>query len=407
MNDMTFTQAATVLNGVVEQLTGQTALTTIATPEDFVTVAQTALKGGYDPVINAIAQLWGRTIFAYREYRGKYEGMRMELDRFGNATRKLSVAADGMMDDESFKWPVTYDATVTPPADPMGNGESVDMFTIHKPDVLQTMFYGTAVWQQTFTIFRDQFDAAFRNADEFARFNTMILQERLNDRESFREAIARGLQANMIGGLIDEADTYRVIHLITEYNTQAGLTTPLDSQTVYQPQNFAPFMRWVYARIRTLARMFSERSEMFQTIVNSKHILRHTPSDRLRIAMIAPAMDQIAAMVKSDTFHDQYLNDANWEAVNYWQSIQDPMDIDVTAVYTNTSGAVAKAASAVQSSVVFGLIHDMDALGYAYVNEWNAVTPFNSRGGYWNEDYKARVKTISDNTEKACVLLLD
>ena len=406
MNDMTFSQAATVLNGVVEQLTGQTALTTIATPEDFVTVAQVALKGGLDPVINAIAQLWGRTIFAYRAYNGKYEGMRMELDRFGNATRKLSVAADGMQDDESFLWPVAYDA-VNHPLDPYGNGSSVDMYKIRKPDVLQTMFYGTAVWEQGYTIFRDQFDASFRNADEFARFNTMIMQERLNDRESFREAIARGLQANMIGGLIDENDTYRVIHLITEYNTQAGLTTPLDSQTVYQPQNFAPFMRWVYARIRTLARMFSERSEMFQTIVNSKHILRHTPSDRLRIAMIAPAMDQIAAMVKSDTFHDQYLADANWEAVNYWQSIQSPMDIDVTAVYTDTSGVVTQASSAVQSSVVFGLIHDKDAMGYAYVNEWSAVSPFNIAGGYWNEMYKARVKTISDNTEKACVLLLD
>ena len=404
MNDMTFTQAATVLNGVVEQLTGQTALTTIATPEDFVTVAQTALKGGYDPVINAIAQLWGRTIFAYREYRGKYEGMRMELDRFGNATRKLSVAAAGMADDESYLWPVTYDA-VNHPLDPLGNGSSVDMFTINKPDVLSTMFYGTAVWQQTFTIFRDQFDAAFRNADEFARFNTMILQERLNDRESFREAVARGLQANMIGALIDEADTYRVIHLLTEYIADTGLS--LTAQSVYQPANFPAFIKWVYAKIRTIARMFGERSAMYQTIVNNKMILRHTPADRLRIAVIAPAMDQIAAMVKSDTFHDNYLENATWEAVNYWQSIQDPMDIDITAVYTDTNGTVAQAGSAVQSSVVFGFIHDKDALGYSYVNEWNAVTPFNSRGGYWNEDYKARVKTISDNTEKAAVLLLD
>lgn len=406
MNDMTFTQAAQVLNGVVQQMTGQTALATIATPEDFVTVAQTALKGGFDPVINAIAQLWGRTIFAYRAYRGRYEGMRMELDRFGNATRKLSVAAAGMEDDESYKWPVTYDA-VNHSQNPLGNGQSVDMFTINKPDVLQTMFYGTAVWQQTFTVFRDQFDAAFRSADEFARFNTMILQERLNDRESFREAVARGLQANLIGAVLDEADTYRVIHLITEYNTQAGLTTPLTAQTVYQPQNFGPFIKWVYARIRTVARMFSERSEMFQTIVNNKHILRHTPSDRLRIAMIAPAMDQIAAMVKSDTFHDGYLNDATWEAVNYWQSIQDPMDIDITPVYTGANGSVTQAAAAVKSSVVFGVIHDKDAMGYAYVNEWNAVTPFNSRGGYWNEDYKARIKTLEDLTEKAAVLLLD
>ena len=404
MNDMTFTQAAQVLNGVVQQMTGQTALATIATPEDFVTVAQTALKGGFDPVINAIAQLWGRTIFAYRAYRGRYEGMRMELDRFGNATRKLSVAAAGMEDDESYKWPVTYDA-VNHSQNPLGNGQSVDMFTINKPDVLQTMFYGTAVWQQTFTVFRDQFDAAFRSADEFARFNTMILQERLNDRESFREAVARGLQANLIGAVIDEADTYRNIHLLTEYNAATGLS--LTAQSVYQPANFAPFMRWVYARIRTVARMFSERSEMFQTIVNSKHILRHTPSDRLRIAIVSPAMDQIASMVKSDTFHDGYLNDATWEAVNYWQSIQDPMDIDITPVYTGANGSVTQAAAAVQSSVVFGVIHDKDAMGYAYVNEWNAVTPFNSRGGYWNEDYKARIKTLEDLTEKAAVLLLD
>ena len=404
MNDMTFTQAAQVLNGVVQQMTGQTALATIATPEDFVTVAQTALKSGFDPVINAIAQLWGRTIFAYRAYRGRYEGMRMELDRFGNATRKLSVAAAGMEDDESYKWPVTYDA-VNHSQNPLGNGQSVDMFTINKPDVLQTMFYGTAVWQQTFTVFRDQFDAAFRSADEFARFNTMILQERLNDRESFREAVARGLQANLIGAVLDEANTYRNIHLLTEYNAATGLS--LTAQSVYQPANFAPFMRWVYARIRTVARMFSERSEMFQTIVNSKHILRHTPSDRLRIAIVSPAMDQIASMVKSDTFHDGYLNDATWEAVNYWQSIQDPMNIDITPVYTGANGSVTQAAAAVKSSVVFGVIHDKDAMGYAYVNEWNAVTPFNSRGGYWNEDYKARIKTLEDLTEKAAVLLLD
>ena len=404
MNEMNFSQAATVLNGVVEQMTGQKPTAAIATPQDFVTVAQTALKGGLDPVLNAIAQLWGRTIFAYREYRGRYEGMRMELERFGNATRKLSVAAAGMEDDESYSWPVTYDA-VNHPTNALGNGQSVDMWTISKPDVLQTMFYGTAVWQQTFTIFRDQFDAAFRSADEFARFNSMVLQERLNDRESFREAVARGLQANFIGGIIEENDTNRVIHLLTEYNALTGLS--LTAQTVYQPANFAPFMRWLYARIATLARMFGERSEMFQTVVNSKHILRHTPSDRLRIAIVSSALDQIGAMVKSDTFHSEYLDNATWEGINYWQSIGDPTTININAVYTDTNGTVAQSQTATVSHVVFGFIHDKDALGYAYVNEWNATTPFNSRGGYWNEDYKARIKTISDNTEKGCVLLLD
>lgn len=403
-NDMTFAQAATVLNGLVKQMTGQTAAAAIQTPQDFISVAQTAVKNGLDPVVNAIAQMWGRTIFSYRDYSGKYEGFRMDLERFGNATRKLSVAAEGMLDDESYLWPVTYDA-VNHETNPTGNGVSVDMFTIHKPDVLQTMFYGTAVYQQTFTIFRDQFDAAFRSAEEFARFNTMVMTERINDRESFREAVARGLQANFIGALIAENNTSRVIHLLTEYNDLTDLE--LTASTVYQPENFAPFMRWVYARIATIARMFSERSEMYQTIINSKHILRHTPADRLRIAILSQAMDQIDAMVLSNTFNDQYLRRANWEGVNYWQAITAPASINVNAVYTDTDGTVEQSATATTSSVVFGLIHDLDAFGYAYVNDWNAVTPFNSRGGYWNEDYKSRIKTISDNTEKAVVLLLD
>lgn len=406
MNDMTISQAATVLNAIVSQMTGQSATAAITTPEDFVTVAQTALKGGYDPVLNTIAQLWGRTIFSYREYQGRYEGMRMELERFGNATRKLSVAANGMLEDESYKYPVTYDA-VNYPLNPTGDGVAVDMFTIHKPDVLQTMFYGTAVWEQTFTIFRDQFDSAFRSADEFARFNTMVLQERINDRESFREAVARGLQANMIGAILDENDSTRIIHLLTEYNTLTGLGTPLTNQTVFQPGNFEPFIRWMYARIATLARMFSERSVMFQTVVNNKMILRHTPADRLRIAISSPAMDMIGSMVKSTTFHSDYLENATWEGINYWQSISDPMEININAVYTAANGTVAQASTAVNEPWVFGIIHDKDALGYAYVNEWNATTPFNSRGGYWNEDYKARVKTISDNTEKVAVLVLD
>lgn len=403
-NDMTFVQAATVLNGLVKQMTGQTAAAAIQTPQDFISVAQTAVKNGLDPVVNAIAQMWGRTIFSYRDYNGKYEGFRMDLERFGNATRKLSVAAEGMLDDESYLWPVAYDG-VNHAANPAGNGESVDMFTIHKPDVLQTMFYGTAVYEQTFTIFRDQFDAAFRSAEEFARFNTMVLTERINDRESFREAVARGLQANFIGALIAEANTNRVIHLLTEYNTLTGLS--LTAATVYQPANFAPFMRWVYARIATIARMFGERSEMFQTVINNKHILRHTTANRLRIAVLSQAMDQINAMVLSDTFNDEYLRNANWEAVNYWQAITAPASINVNAVYTGTDGTVEQSANATTSSVVFGLIHDLNAIGYAYVNDWNAVTPFNSRGGYWNEDYKSRIKTISDNTEKAVVLLLD
>lgn len=405
MNSMTFSQAATVLNEIVKQATGQQEIQPITNPSDFVSVAQTALLTGYDPVINAVSQVWSRTIFSARDYNAQLDSLRMDMDRYGNATRKLSPVSKLMNEDERYKYPVAYDGTGHPD-NPLGNGEAVDMFKINKQEVLQTNFYGTAVYQQDFTIFRDQFDAAFRDANEFARFNAMNLTERMNERETFREGIARGLQANYISSILDEANDSRVIHLLTEYKAQTGLNE-LTAQSVYTPENFAPFMRWVYARVRTLARMMGERSQVFQTVINGKPVLRHTPADRLRIALYAPAMDQMQTMVMADTYHDNYLKLAKFDAVNYWQNIETPDSVAIKPVYTGTNGAVKNAAAEVEQAGIFGVMHDVDALGYAPVNDWAATTPFNTKGGYWNETYHSTFKTVSDMTEKGIVLLLD
>lgn len=402
MNTMNFSQASTVLNEVVKQATGQQAIMPITTPEDFVSVAQTALLTGYDPVINAVSQVWSRTVFAARPYSAKFTSLEMDLPRYGNALRKLSPVAAQMIDDERFIWPVKYDADYAD--NPLGNGKSVDMYRISKQEALQTNFYGTAVYAQRYTIFKDQFDAAFNDASEFGRFNAMNMTERANDKERFREAVARGMQANFIGGLIAEGDPNRVIHLLTEYNAETGLT--LDAQTVYQPENFAPFMRWVYARIAYLARMMSESSNLFQTIINKKVTLRHSTPDNLRVALYSKAMEQMQAMVMSNTYHDDYLKYATYEGVNFWQSIKSPDTINIQPVYTATDGSVKKGDDITQAKI-FGLIHDKDALGYCLTNNWSAVTPLNIDGGYWNEAYHANIKTIQDNTEKAVVLLLD
>ncbi len=327
----------------------------------------------------------------------------MDLPRFGNAVRKLSPVAAGVEDDERFKYPVAYDA-VNYPANPYGNGVSVDHYKINKQDVLQTNFYGTAVYQQRYTIFKDQFDVAFTSPEEFTRFMSMCTGERANDRESYKEGIARGIQANFIGALIDENSTDRIVHLLTEYNTLTGLT--LTATTVYQPQNFPAFMRWVYSRIMTLSRMFAQRSDKYQTNITGKTILRHTKPEDLRVALYTPAMEMIKAMVLSTTFNDEYLKKITFEEVNYWQSIDTPDSISITPVYTDTSGAITTG-SATSQSGIFGLIHDRDALGYAFTNQWSATTPLNIDGGYWNEAHHANVKTIQDNTEKAVVLLLD
>ena len=68
---MTFNQAAQLLNAIQQQATGQAALTATDLSE-FVSAAQTTLRTGYSPVMQAISQVLSRTIFSIRPYRRRF-----------------------------------------------------------------------------------------------------------------------------------------------------------------------------------------------------------------------------------------------------------------------------------------------------------------------------------------------
>ena len=401
VNDMTVFQAGTILQSLVKQATGQ-AVIAASTPGEFVSVAQSALKTGYDPILNAMSQMWGRTIFSIRPYSRKFSGLEMSMERWGNAVRKLSIADKPIEDDARFTWPVGYDATQT--ANPLGEGKSVDMYALNKPDILQVNFYGQSVYENSYTIFKDNMDVAFTSAEEFMRFNSLVTGNRSDKLEQYRENIARGILANYIGSLLAEKQNARIVHLLTEYNDQTGLT--LTAQSIYQPDNFTSFMQWVYARIANISRMMTERSEMYQTVINEKHVMRHTPANKQKVYLYSKAMDQFDAMVKANSFHDNYLKYTDYEGVNFWQSIETPDSINVTPVYTSTTG-IATTGEAVEQAGIFGVIFDEEALGYAQVNNWAAVTPFNAKGGYWNTYDHVNFRAIMDMSEKGVLLLLD
>ena len=401
VNDMTVFQAGTILQSLVQQATGQATIAA-TTPGEFVSVAQTALKIGYDPILNAMSQMWGRTIFSIRPYTRKFSGLEMSMSRWGNAVRKLSIADKPIEDDARFTWPVGYDATQT--GNPLGNGQSVDMYALNKPDILQVNFYGQAVYENSYTIFADQLDTAFTGPEEFMRFNAMVTGNRSDKLEQYRENIARGSLANYIGSLLSEAQVTRVVHLLTEYNDETGLA--LTAQSIYQPANFTSFMQWVYARIATISRMMTERSEMFQTVINGKHVMRHTPANRQKIYLYAKAMDQFDAMVKANSYHDNYLKYTDYEGVNFWQSIETPDSISLTPVYTNTTGTTTTG-NAVEQAGIFGVIFDEEALGYAQLKATSDMTPMNAKGRYWNMFDHVNFRAIMDMSEKGVLLLLD
>lgn len=394
-------QAGTLLADVVQQATGRKVLTA-NTPGEWTSVATTAISQGVEPILNTLVNMWSRTIFSVRPYSAKLKGLEMSADRFGMMTRKLSPVAKDPGDDAAYLWPVAYDASKTVPS---GDGSSVDMYKISKKQVLQTAFYGASVYQEIFTIFKDQLDGAFRSAEEFMAFNSMQLSDRANSIESWKESIKRSLLANLILSLSDENQTGRVIHLITEYNAATGES--LTSTTVFAPANFPSFVRWMVARFNTLARMMSERTNLYQTTISGQNVLRHTPAEDLRVYISAQFKDQMDAMARSVTFNDEYLKMADVEGVSYWQAANTPLSVTGKPTYTNTSGVVTTPAKAATVAGIVGVMFDRDALGMASVLEESNLSPFNITGRYWNNAYHNKFKTRMDMTEKAVLLLLD
>lgn len=388
-NAMTIEQISTVLNTIMGQATGISGIGNYAA-NSFVTIGQTALLTGYDPIMNAISQTLSRTIFSTRNYSPHFPRIRKNTQQYGNMVRKLRVADWDAQNNASYE---------------LEDGESVDMYQVKLNTVLQTNFYGQVTWERQLTTFRNQLDAAFQNAGEFGSFYSMLLTKANNQIKQTDETLARALVADGIAALIDENNGFRVVKLITAYNQDTGLS--LTREDVYKPDNFPTFMAWVAARIERIKRMLTERVSIHHTNVTGKTIVNHTPYENQQMYIYAPIEFDLNMRALSVLFNDEKVKLGHNEIVSYWQDPQDPQRINMTPVYMGTDGAVKTATAAVNNTNVFGIIFDDDFLGYTIMNEHQNTTPMNSRGEYWNTFYKYVHRYWMDNAENAVVLLLE
>lgn len=387
-NNLSFNQLSTVLNSIVSQATGKSSIA-ITNTSEFISVAQKALKTGYDPLLQSISQVLSRTIFSTRPYYRKFGGIQVDNQKWGNITRKLNISDKDWENDVRFE---------------LADGESVDMYKVNKPNILQTNFYGANVYERSYTIFKDQLDCAFSGPDEFARFLSMVIGNCTDMIEQAHENLARATVANYIGGKVI-GDTSSCIHLLAEYNALTGLT--ITKTNVYQPANYKPFIDWVYSRIATLTELMTERSQLFHTNITDKTLNRHTPLQKQRVYLYAPARFNIESMTLANTYNYNFLKMAYNETVNYWQSIKSPSKINVTPSYLTADGTITTPDTALEQDDIFGVIFDEEALGYTVMNQWSATTPFNAKGGYSNVFFHFTDRFWNDFTENGIVLLLD
>lgn len=399
VNSLSFQQCSTVLTSLVKQATGRDVV--VSTTPDFISVAQTALSLPKDIIYNTLSDVLSRTIFSIRPYDSRFTGLEKDLPTWGGYMRKLAIVDDDWDDSAAYGWPVAYDSSHS--GHETGDGYSVDQYVIKKRGVQQTNFIGQSVFQDHYTVFDQQLETAFKGPEEFGSFLAMMTTYMSNKIELAKDGLATGLVSNLIGTLLVENNSDRVVKLLTEYNSLTGGS--YTSSTIFLPDNFGPFMKYCYGRIAAIANKFRAMSVKYQTIVSSQKISRHTPYDKQKLYILDDDRFAMESRVLADTFHDNYLSLADVESVPYWQGIDTPDKVIVKPTYTNTSGVVTTAGSAKTQAGVFALLFDTDAAGWAMVHQ-NVFPARNGAGEYTNYWYNMRLRCFQDNTEKAVVFLL-
>lgn len=377
-----------ILNAIVNQATGKAPLSQVGT-EAFISIATTALSISTDNLLNAISQTLSKTIFSVRPYEAKFKGLMKDETLFGNHVRKLNIG------DTDWETDSRYD---------LSDGKSVDDQIVSNPKILQTNFYGQNIYSRHYTIYRDQINIALSNAQEFERFVAMVVQNCSDLIEQCHESTARMTLANFIAGKT-KADINNVIHLVTKYNSVAGTT--LTTETVRQPENFVPFIKWAFGYISYISSMLTERSQNFHVNITGKEISRHTPQSKQKLYLFSEYLKDMDASVLSSVYNDNYLKWAEHEQVNFWQSIESPSDIKILASYLAADGTVTVDKTVTAVNNIFGVLFDEEAVGITTCGQWSSASRFNARGGYTNFWYHFNDRYYNDFTENGVVFLLD
>ena len=398
INSMSFEQSATILNEMLEQMTGATSLAPIDESE-FIAVGTTVLQAGYDQINKALSQVLTRSIYSSRSYDPIYPSIMRDTQKWGGITRKVTVLDLDFIDDEAFN---------------IADGNDIsdcDPFLVNKQKAVQFNFYGGNVKELVVTTTEDQLRQAFSSSADFGSFVAAQAQNLVNQINQKIEAESRLTVNNMIMAACYEGGD-RVVHLFSEYQADTGNST-IDITNYLSADEFEPFAKWCYGRLNTLKDLLKERTAKFHANITSyngaalsKPIMRHTPDEFLNIFMNSNFMNQVDASALSGIYNTQFLSIGGFERVNYWQSIDDPTTVQGKPNVLDVDGTCYTTDDAQTCSNVIGVLFDEEALGITMIDE-GVRSIENPRGRYFNNWYNWTARWFNDQTENFVVLVLD
>lgn len=402
--------AHVLMNILVKEATGQDSSIQVVDSSTFVSAGEQLLATGTENVLNALSLVLGRTFMAVRPYKAKLAIIdALNTGMYTSRLRKISFYSRESVTSGDFNTQVK--TNFSPSYDNGSNGGASvgSMWVQNQPVPLELNFAGSSVWQDSTTVYEYQLKTAFRSESEFLQFVSGIMTEKGNDIESQKEAFNRLTLLNFMAGVYDLNQSGCVRNLTEEFNSKFGTKyTSAQLRSTYLKE----FLEFFVAEFKLASDYMTHRSAKYhwsptKTIGGTSYtLLRHTPKANQKAVLFNPLFVEAKSTVMPEIFNPQYLDIANFEAVDYWQNFNDPAAINVTPAIPDTAGTEQKDGKNVSLPYVVGMLFDRDALMIDYQLESAETTPLEARKRYRNIWWSFSRNSINDFTENAILFIM-
>lgn len=412
--------AYAIMNLLVQEATGQASIQATDV-SSFVSAGELVLATGTENVLNSLSLVLNRTLVASRPYKSRLDLMeQVDTGLYSSRIRKISYYANDALPSGDFNTDLftNFSDGYTNGQNTPGSPNSTKSMWEQNPKYpLELNFAGSSTWQYCVTRYEDQLQAAFRSPEDFNAFISGYLTESANDIESQREAWNRMNLLNKIAATYDMTSDMpgSVVNLTYEYNQEFNtnfLTADLLSTYLKE------FLAFMVARIKLDSRMMEHRTVNYHWTPpknngagNPLALLRHTPRERQRLYLYEPLFIKSSAYVLPEIFNPEYLAMSQYQGVDYWQTPDGGMSINVTPAVIETDNTdpdygTVVAGSAVET-VVVGMLTDVDALMTNFQAEIARSTPIEARKGYRNVWTTFLRNNMIDQTENTIIYVME
>lgn len=368
---METTQIYSLVNEVAAESMGVEDIDVLDT-NSLVALGNTVLNSSSntEAFLNTLVQRVGKTIISYRPYTSQLSLLDVGDMEWGQIMQKIKTDMPTAHEDP------TYDLV---------DGESIDMYKVHKPTTHQKLFVKRTPVDYTVTTQRKPLKEAFLSAEAIGNFIASVFGEVRNAIELSQENLGRLTMTNYMAN----AGANQRFDLTTMYNDLYGTEIPTGLVGLQD----SAFARWCIAKIKNIAIKMQTMSELY----NNEGAQRHTPKEMQRFVYLVDFMTALETEVNYAAFNDEYVKLASGIAVPYWQAAKN----EAKVMATNEEDEE----TSIENVVAF--IHDRDALGTYRKEEEALTTPVNSKGRYYNTDWHVDNLYFNDMSENGVFFTLN